>query len=105
MTKVWLTCLLTALSANAAADSVLNAAGKALGQIGSGLTEGITHPMRDAQPEWITIAPRSKKDCIAESGGELNAIYMRCRNGRQEYVRYDAAGRKRVLSERAIPLH
>ncbi|WP_333857171.1 hypothetical protein [Denitromonas sp.] len=105
MNKALLTGLLAVLSAGASAESVLHAAGKALGQISTGVAEGITQPMRDAQPEWITIAPKSKQECIAESGGELNTIYMRCRNGRQEYVRHDADGQKRVLSERPIPQH
>lgn len=105
MTKTLLTCLLAVLCANATAESVLHSAGKALGHIGSGIAEGVTQPLRDTQPEWVTIAPRSKQDCIAESGGELNTIYMRCRNGRQEYVRHDATGRKHVLSERPIPQH
>ncbi|TVO63991.1 hypothetical protein [Denitromonas ohlonensis] len=103
MTKTLLTCLLAVLSANATAESMLHSAGKALGQISTGIAEGVTQPLRETQPEWVTIAPRSKQECIAESGGELNTIYMRCRNGRQEYIRHDAAGRKRVLSERPIP--
>ncbi|MCZ4306976.1 hypothetical protein O4G98_19760 [Zoogloeaceae bacterium G21618-S1] len=105
MTKALLTSLMAFLCTHAAAESILHAAGKALGQISAGVAEGITQPMRDAQPEWITIAPRSKQECIAESSGELNTIYMRCRNGRQEFVRHDANGRKRVLSERPIPQH
>lgn len=105
MTKTLLTGLLAVLSANIMAESVFHAAGKALGQISTGVAEGVTQPLRDAQPEWVTIAPKSKKACIAESGGELNTLYMRCRNGRQEYVRHDANGRKHVLSERPIPQH
>lgn len=91
------------------AQSAAREAGKAVGQFGAGVGEAVTQPMREQvqsmQPEWITIAPRSKAECMAESGGVVNTTFMRCRNGWQEYVRHDAAGNKKVISERAIPQH
>lgn len=54
-------------------------------------------------PQWETIQPRSKEDCIRESGGVLNNAFVRCRNGRQESVTYDRAGRRKIHQERPIP--
>jgi len=88
-------------------DSVARSAGRAVGEFGVGMGEavagGVARGLASMQPEWITIAPRSKEECLAESGGVLNRMYMRCRDGRQEYVRFDANGNKRVLNERPIP--
>lgn len=83
------------------ADDALRGAGRAVGSFGVGATDAILA----AQPSWVTIAPRSKADCIKESGGELNNVYVRCRNGRQEYVRVDSLGNRRVLGERPIPVN
>lgn len=98
--------LLAALSATAHAESgAVRAAGEAIGELAAGAARALTGPLADGRPEWITIAPRSKEDCIAASGGILNSVYMRCRNGRQEYVKHDADGGRRVLAERPIPRH
>lgn len=74
------------------------------------VNEGVTKNIQDVQKavvteksEWITIPPRSKEECIKESGGELNNYFVRCRNGRQELVKVSESGRKTVLSERPIP--
>lgn len=75
------------------------------GKFGAGVGAGLTNTIALQQPSWITINPKSKKECFAESGKVLNAIYMRCRNGRQEFVRFDATGKKIVLNERPIPMH
>lgn len=76
--------------------------GRAAGQFGAGVAESVTDSTR---VEWITIEPRSREECIAASNGVLDRMYMRCRNGRQEMVRFDAKGRKVVISERPIPTH
>ena len=81
------------------ADRVLRNLGRNTGSYGVGVSDAI----HAAQPSWVTVAPRSKEDCLKESGGELNNFYVRCRNGRQEYVRTDSLGNRRVLSERPIP--
>lgn len=89
-------------------QSPARSAGRAVGEFGAGVGEvvgeGMTRSISSLQPEWVTVAPRSKEECIAESKGVLDATYMRCRNGRQEHVRFDEQGRKRVLSERPIPI-
>jgi hypothetical protein len=91
------------------ADSLAREAGRAMGELSVGFGEavgrGAARAVDGMQPEWITIAPRPKADCLAESGGELNNAYLRCRNGWQEYVRFDTRGNKRVLAERAIPVN
>ncbi len=91
------------------ADSVARSIGNAIGEFGAGVGEvvgaGLGKSVSSQQPQWITITPRSKEDCFAESGKVINAVYMRCRNGRQEFVRFDANGKKIVLSERPIPLY
>jgi hypothetical protein len=101
-------CALIGFSGAALAESAARASGRAVGEFGAGVGEvvgqGVARSVANLQPEWITIPPRSKEECIAEAGGVIDSIYMRCRNGRQEYVRYDENGRKRVLSERPIPV-
>lgn len=98
---------LIGLSLPALADPAARQAGRAVGEFGAGVGEavgqGVARSIASLQPEWITIAPRAKEECIAESHGVLDASYLRCRNGRQEYVQFDAQGRKKVLSERPIP--
>lgn len=90
------------------ADSASRQAGRAVGQFGAGVGEAVTEGMLDSlnamQPQWITVVPRSKQDCLKESGGVVNSLFMRCRNGYQEYVRFDRNGNKIVLGERAIPM-
>lgn len=91
------------------AESILHQAGKSVGEFASGVGNSVTDNMRKNmqanEPQWITIAPKSKEVCLKESSGTLNQVYMRCRNGWQEYVRFDANGQKVVLSERAIPAY
>lgn len=91
-----------ALGCTVAAADVARSAGRAAGSFGAGAAESI---MEATEAQWITIAPRSKEECLEESGGVLNATFLRCRNGRQEQVRYDRQGNKRVLRERPIPTH
>lgn len=90
------------------AESPARSAGRAVGQFGAGVGEavggGVSEGVIAIQPEWITVPPRGKDECLAESGGVVNPTFMRCRNGRQEYVRFDSKGNKKVLSERPIPL-
>lgn len=102
--KTFLFLLTASLSGLACAQSVTHQAGKAVGEFGAGVSAGVAQGMSSLQPQWITIQPRSKQECIAESGGVLNTTYARCRNGRQELVRFDANGNKIVLSERSIPM-
>ena len=107
--KTLVRCLLIGFSGSGLAQSVARQAGHAAGQFGVGVGEavgqGVARSLASLQPEWITIPPRSKEECLTEAGGVLNNVFMRCRNGRQEFVRYDENGRKRVLSERPIPSH
>jgi len=63
----------------------------------------ITEAVSSMQPHWETIPPKSKEECLKESGGSINNVYVRCRNGRQEYVRINANGERLVVQERAIP--
>jgi len=86
-----------------AEESLIKGLGKLLGQFGTGVAEEVGAGMAKQQPHWITIEPGSKEECIAKAGGVLNNTYMRCRNGRQEFVRFDADGNKVVLNERPIP--
>jgi len=73
------------------ADGLARNAGRAVGEFGVGVGEvvgrGVARSVADLQPEWITIEPRPKEDCLAASGGELNNTYLRCRNGRQQQAR------------------
>jgi len=109
ITKCVLMVAVALLTSNPAwADSSARSAGKAVGEFGAGVGEavgeGLTKGLSQMQPQWITVQPRSKDECLAESGGVVNPVFVRCRNGRQEFVRFDASGNKIVLSERSIPL-
>lgn len=84
-----------------AAHAQFKGIGRAIGEVGAGAAESAL----SGQPFWDTIQPGSKEDCLKESGGNLNNVYVRCRNGRQEYVRIDSQGRRYVLQERSIPAH
>lgn len=86
-----------------AEQSLLRELGSLFGRFGTGVGEEIGNSMAKQQPQWITIEPGSKEECIAKAGGVLNNTYMRCRNGRQELVRFDTDGKKIVLNERPIP--
>jgi ABC-type transport system involved in cytochrome bd biosynthesis fused ATPase/permease subunit len=103
----YLICLVALISCGVHAESISYQAGKAVGSFAAGVgaasSEQVMRSVQNLQPEWITIQPKTKQVCLKESQGELNKIYMRCRNGWQEYVRFDEQGRKVVLSERAIP--
>lgn len=102
--KNTLFALTLVVSSHTFAQSAAHQAGKVLGEFGAGVGSGVAQGMQSMQPQWITIHPRSKQECIAESGGVLNTTYARCRNGRQELVRFDAKGNKIILSERSIPM-
>ena len=82
-------------------DNAARQVGRVAGKVGTGVAESAT----EFAPRWETVPPGSKEDCIKASGGELNNFYARCRNGYQEQVRIDAAGRRHVLKERPIPAH
>lgn len=90
------------------AQSEARRAGKAVGEFSAGFGEavgdGIQRGFEDLQPEWVTVAPRTRAECLKVTGGVVNPQFVRCRNGWQEYVQYTASGRKRVLQERAIPI-
>lgn len=81
------------------AQSISHELGKEAGRFGKGVAQSVI----DLQPHWETIEPRSKEECLKESGGVLDNRFVRCRNGRQEWVRYDTEGRRKVLQVRAIP--
>jgi len=85
------------------ADGPANALGRAFGSFGAGVGQAAIQPLRDSQPQWITVKPRAKEDCLAETDGVINSTFVRCRHGRQELTRFDAAGNRVVLSERRIP--
>ncbi|MES1940009.1 hypothetical protein T5B8_07188 [Salinisphaera sp. T5B8] len=100
--------LLTALALLAGATTAAqadptSALGRTVGSFGNGLGQAAMQPLINSQPQWITIAPRSKEECFAESNGVINATFVRCRRGRQELTRFDAAGNRVVLSELGIP--
>jgi hypothetical protein len=102
-----ITVLLLIAPMLAQAEAVTRKAGRAAGEFGAGvaevLGEGFNQGISGMQAQWITIAPRSKDECFAESGGVINPAFVRCRNGWQELVRFDPKGNKAVLSERKIP--
>ena len=68
-----------------------------------GMTQGFSQFVLGDVPQWETIEPRPIKDCLAESGGVINEAVMRCRNGRQEYVKKNHRGERQVMQERRIP--
>lgn len=103
--KIVLFVMAISFSGLTLAQSAANQAGRVVGEFGAGVGAGVAQGIHSLHPQWITIQPRSKEECIAESGGVLNTTYVRCRNGRQELVRFDANGNKVVLSERSIPMH
>lgn len=110
MTRHLIIASILLLSSTASfADSLARSIGNAFGEFGAGVGEvvggGLANTLSSQQTQWITINPKSKEECFAEAGQVINAVYMRCRNGRQEFVRFDAKGTKIVLNERPIPLH
>lgn len=88
-------------SGTSAAQGVANQAGRVLGDFSAGAMGAATDSLH---AEWVTIPPRSKEECMAESGGVVNPVFMRCRNGRQEQVRTDSRGNRHVVRERPIPM-
>ncbi|WP_440851323.1 hypothetical protein [Salinisphaera sp. SWV1] len=94
--------VLSTAAVSAQAESVSHYLGRAVGGFGAGVGQAAMQPLADSQPQWVTVAPRSKTKCLALTHQVLNRTYLRCRRGWQEYVRYAAAGRRVVLSERGI---
>lgn len=99
--------LLTALALLAGATTAAHAdpataLGRVFGNFGAGVGEAAVQPLISSQAQWITIAPRSKEECFAESDGVINSTFVRCRRGPQELTRLDAAGNRVVLSERGF---
>jgi len=68
-----ITVLLLIAPMLAQAEAVTRKAGRAAGEFGAGvaevLGEGFNQGISGMQAQWITIAPRSKDECFAESGG------------------------------------
>ena len=63
----------------------------------------IARSAKMAAATWETVPPKSVKECMTVSGGEINPTFVRCRQGRQELVNYTLSGNREVLSERPIP--
>jgi hypothetical protein len=109
MKKIICTVVLIGLSTSqhTNAESLAHIAGSSVGAFGAGIGDVVGANMAknilDNQPQWITVQPKSRAICIKESQGVLNRLYMRCRNGYQEYSRINSQGQKTVLSERPIP--
>jgi hypothetical protein len=101
--------LLPLLAGYVHADSLPREAGRALGEFSMGASESITKPMfdsiKDGSPHWVTVQPRTKAECLKESNGELNPVYVRCFNGMQQLVTTDSKGNQHVLQERKIPMN
>lgn len=100
MKLVVITCAMFSSIAFAQSD-VARSVGRVAGQFGLGVTDSI----RDTQPQWETIHAKSKNECLKESGGVLDNAFVRCRNGRQEYVQYNSKNERMVLRERPIPIN
>ena len=100
MKRIVIVRLMFSLMAFAQSD-VVRGAGRLAGQFGVGITDTI----RDNQPHWETIPAKSKAECLKESNGVLNNQFVRCRNGRQEYVQYNSKNERMVLRERPIPMN
>ncbi|HEY0915917.1 MAG TPA: hypothetical protein VGE22_13680 [Solimonas sp.] len=93
--------LMLSLLPSIATAQIANEAGRIFGEFGRGAGEAATEGL---QASWETIPPKSKEACLAESGGIVNPAFVRCRNGRQEQVRYTSSGERRVMRERPIPM-
>ena len=87
------------------ADSIAQSIGNPIGEFSTGVGPDVGNVIASQQPQWIIINQRPKKECIAEAGGVINTTYVRCRNGRQEFVRFDENHNKIALQERSIPMH
>jgi len=55
-------------------------------------------------PQWETIQPKSKTECLQASGGALNPVFVRCHYGYQALVTYDSKGHRKVIQDRPIPV-
>jgi len=55
-------------------------------------------------PQWETIQPKSKAECLHASDGALNPVFVRCHYGYQELVTYDSKGHRKVIQDRPIPV-
>tara|TARA_B100002049_G_scaffold224174_1_gene195290 strand:- start:741 stop:1007 length:267 start_codon:yes stop_codon:yes gene_type:complete len=75
------TMALLAGTATAAQADPANALGRAFGNFGAGVGQAAVAPLQNSQPQWITIAPRSKEACFKESNGVINSTFVRCRRG------------------------
>lgn len=100
MKRIAIACLVFTSSAFAQSD-VARGVGRVAGQFGLGVTDAI----RDTQPHWETVPAKSKEECLKESNGVLDNSFVRCRNGRQEYVQYSSRNERMVLRERPIPVN
>ncbi len=100
MKRIAIVCLVFSSIAYAQSD-VVRGAGRLAGQFGVGVIDTI----RDNQPQWETIPAKTKDECLKASNGVLNNEFVRCRNGRQEYVQYNSKNERMVLRERPIPMN
>ena len=100
MKRIAIVCLFATSAAFAQSD-VVRSMGRVAGQLGVGVTDAI----RDTQPQWETIPAKTKEECLKASGGVLDNAFVRCRNGRQEYVQYNSKNERMVLRERPMPMH
>ena len=100
MKFVAIACLMLSSTAFAQPD-VVRSVGRLAGQFGVGVTDTI----RDSQPQWETIRPKSKDECLKASDGVFDNAFVRCRNGRQEQVQYNSKNERMVLRERPIPVN
>jgi hypothetical protein len=103
--NIVIACVCLLLPTISFADSLARNLGNAIGEFSASISSSVGKTIASQQPQWIIINPKSKDECFAESGKVINAVYIRCRHGRQEWVRFDANGNKIVLSERPIPMN
>ncbi len=65
----------------ASSESPARTAGRAVGQFGAGVGEAVggrvSEAMAASQPEWITVPPRGKDACLAESWGSGEPPHQR----------------------------
>lgn len=100
MKRIAIACLMFTSVAYAQSE-VARSVGRVAGQFGVGVADSI----RDTQPQWETIPAKPKDECLKESKGVLDNAFVRCRNGRQEYVQYSSKNERMVLRERPIPMN
>lgn len=100
-----LAALMLFLSPSLFADSLSRDIGREFGQFGAGVSDSVVDSFSSRQPHWVTVSPKSKPECLLESAGALNPVYVRCINGYQKQVTVDSGGKERVISERSIPMN